>query len=126
MLSDLNPGLSKMPTTEGNMSLSNNKRLLAIDAFKFIGNRGKRLMNKLSQKIFKTPFLSFASANHPEYYDHMRTLNVYKEAIAVFKGEGILNKQLKSENISDRYTGSIVSLYMLKSYLGNINSPNKI
>jgi hypothetical protein len=111
--------LSLFPTTEGNMNLSNKKLYLASDTLKYIGNRGQRILNKTSQKLLKTNFLNFPSPNHPEYKNKIRSLNSFKLAVESLKDEGILNKEIDTENIKDRYVGSIISLNRLIEYTGS-------
>ena len=107
------PTLSKMPTTEGGMSLSNKRYDLSMDILKYFNNRGQRLLNKISQKTLKRSFLSFTSPNQPNYKLELRKTKLYGQGFKTLKNHGLLHPELVKDQLSDRYVGPVITLGLL-------------
>ncbi len=102
IISRLNPEVSKIPTTEGRMSVSNNKFFKSMDAFKF----GMIKTKKLSEKLM--------SVSSPE--KHLRrTINrniveELKGSLIFFKEKGLINKKCRVSDIPENMIGRFLLL----------------
>ncbi len=105
--------LSRIETTEGGMSVSNKYSVLLSDGMKFLINRFRRLINKISQKLFKKSYLPYHNPNNLNLFVSVRKLPMYVAAVEQLKKEGILYPKIKPAQLKDRYVGSVLAVSRL-------------
>ena len=112
-ISFFSPLLSRIPTTEGGMSVSNEASFVIPDTIKYILNRCKRLANKTGQKILGRTLLPHQNPNHIDFVSTLRSLPAFELAVRHLQKEYIINSRVAPTQINDRNVGSILTLSKL-------------
>lgn len=111
-LTKLNPLIASLPTTEGGMSASSNPLLMLRDVPKFMSNRVKRLLIKLSLR--KQPIINY---NHPDFYFNVRKMSLMIDSIEILKEAGIVSKNTRIEQLDNIHLGTFFTLAKIVNYM---------
>jgi asparagine synthetase B (glutamine-hydrolysing) len=115
-ITQLNPEIARLPTTEGGISSSSELKYFLNDFPRYIADKLRRLLIKLD--IHKKPTTHL---NNPELYNYARKLKVLKDAVEILKENEIIRKDVTPESIEDNYLGTVLSLGMLVKYINSAN-----
>ena len=109
----LNPKIAKIKIDFNNCTASSKLSDLFKDYMRRIKYLAKSYILKKKKDII--------SKNNPELYPTVRSLTKTEELIEILKNEGILNKSVQSDDIADKYIGSLITLGKLLEYCEGLN-----
>ncbi len=112
MLTDIDPRLAALPTTEGGMSASSSAGRIIADLPKFAGNRLQRLLIKAG--IRKR---AVGGRNHVDLMTRVRELGMMKDALETLKEIGVIDGSRRLDEIGDGALGPCLSMAMLVNCL---------
>ena len=112
---DLYPQIAKIRTADG-FSASLDKLDIVKDAFNFIGNKGKRVMKKVGQRVLKKTYFQ-ANPNHPDLLRLILDEQLMDEIITSLKDHHLLNHSLSKGDIRSQHIGRILTLGLLLNEL---------
>ncbi|QRG66225.1 asparagine synthase-related protein [Brevibacillus choshinensis] len=115
-ITQLNPEVSKVRTSEGGISVSTQRLEVAKDIRKYVVSYTKRLMGMLGRKVLKKSYSS-ESPEHPELFTVIRQLRHTHHSINLLKEVHILHHDLRIDQIHNQHLGNLISLATLISYL---------
>ncbi|MFB0516602.1 MAG: asparagine synthase-related protein [Candidatus Neomarinimicrobiota bacterium] len=116
LLYRLYPQVAKIRTTEG-VTASLSPAALSTDIARYIGNKGKRALKKVSQRLWgQTRFQD--DPDHPDLRRSICSLRLTGDMLTSLKDHGILNPVLCKDGLNLRYLGRILTLGLL---LGELN-----
>lgn len=123
MITELNPNVAKIETTEGGMSVSSQKRVR--DLFRYVANRGVRVSRKIGQKFLKTDYFQ-EGGDRGRFHDQVRRLHSTHEAIELLKDEDIIKRDLRIAAVKDRHLGHLVSLGLFLKYMESTSTSGSL
>jgi len=115
IITRVNPELAKIPTTEGNMSVSNNYYHLCTDALRYISDKTGKSVNKLRRK-----YKHHSLAEKKPLKKNTYLTNKIEEAICVLKQNKIFSENAPHciTEVSENVHGRLLTIAMI---LRNIN-----
>ena len=111
LLYRLNPQVANIRTTEG-VTASLAPAALTRDITRYIGNKSKRALKKVSQRLWgQTRFQD--NPDHPDLRRAIFRRRLTDEMLTSLKDHGIINPDLSKDEVNLRYLGRILTLGLL-------------
>ena len=112
---------------ESRVITSLNKKIAKVKITSSLGfNASTKRIDRL-RKVYlivkskiKKPKLDFVPAVNPEFYPTVRSLSKTQEMLEILKTEGILDKNIKIEDIQNNYIGSFFTIGRFLEFLDNL------
>ena len=116
-LTCINPSIARLKTTECGISASYSLMDMARDLPRYGSEKIGRLLIKLGFLDRK----KFAHRNHPDFYGHVRTMDVMEDSLSVLKDIGIIRRDVETGQLEDGYLGNVLSIGMLVRHIQKHN-----
>jgi hypothetical protein len=115
------PDIAALRTTEGGMTVSSERPMIAADISKYVLDRFSRLMKKCGEKVFHKRSAQ-SSPNDPGFAAAVRNSGAASKAFGKLNERGIIRGDLAFHDIKDSYMGNLITLAMLFEHLDNSNA----
>lgn len=113
-ITKINSLIANIATTEGGMSASLGIISMINDLPKYTKNRFNRLLLKLRKRN-----KSFTNLNDPDFYSHVRNMEIVQDSFKTLKDIGVLRKNIEIEQVDDHHLGTILTLSLLVESINN-------
>lgn len=115
-ISQVNPAISRIRTSEGGVSVSADKWEVGKDIQKYVRDKSIRLVKVIERKLFQTSYTR-QKADHPDLYERIRNSQFAKDAIELLKEENILHRRVRLHEIHDAHLSHFLSLFLFVDFL---------
>jgi asparagine synthetase B (glutamine-hydrolysing) len=112
VITRFSPAAARMPTTEGGMTVSSERKAVWSDLRKYVNDRCVRIVRKAGQRWGRKAY-SQENADHPDLASLLRQMIVTGKCIDRLKNYGILDRAVKASQVRSGYLGSLLALDML-------------
>jgi len=102
---------ARIITTEG-VSASAAPVDLSLDLFRYAGNKGKRVLKKVGQRLLGRTYFQ-SSPDHPDLHRKLLAAPLADDALQALKDHNIIAPGLSRNDIQPRHIGRFVTLSLL-------------
>jgi hypothetical protein len=106
------PRIARVRTTEGGVTCSSRRIDKLKDSSKYVLNKQNRLTKQILRKILKKTYFQESSID-PGIFKKVAGLDIFKNQIPLLKDGGIINKDLKIEDMRDNDIGKFLVIGLL-------------
>lgn len=106
------PGIAGVRTTESGVTCSSRRIDKLKDTGKYVLNKQMRLTKQILRKILKKTYFTESPTN-PGIFKKVAGLDIFKNQIPLLKDYGIINKDLKIEDMRDNDIGKFLVIGLL-------------
>lgn len=119
MITRLNPGVARIPTTEGGISVSADVLPISRDLLRYVSDKFSRLTNKLGQKVFDRGHRR-GNFDAADFTTSVREVSTRRRTLERLKDLGILSPAVQLNQVNTDYLGRMLSLDMLLEKLETV------
>ena len=117
----LNPAVARIPTTEGGISVSSEGMAISRDLLRYASDKFSRLVNKIGQRTFNRGYRA-GNFDAMDITRSVREVSIKRHTVERLKDAGILNRDLRCDQIPVDYLGRMLSLDMFLERIENIQA----